>query len=154
MTGGSLFTRRVDGPAVERELAIDMARKALPVVPVLMILAAIPWGWPGALSTAYAAGLVVVNMVVAATLMASAARRSLGLLMIVALGGYVVRLAVVTVAVLAVIDQGWVEPVPLGLTLIVTHLGLLFWETRYVSASLAFPGLRPDAGRTATAARS
>jgi hypothetical protein len=154
MTGGSLFSRGLDGPAVERELAIHMARKALPVVPVLMILAAIPWGWPGVLSTAYAAGLVVVNMVVAATLMASAARRSLGLLMIVALGGYVVRLALVTVAVLAVIDQGWVEPVPLGLTLIVTHLGLLFWETRYVSASLAFPGLRPDAGRTATAARS
>ena len=33
--------------------------------------------------------------------------------------------------------------VPLGLTLIVTHLGLLFWELRYVSASLAYPGLKP-----------
>jgi len=27
--------------------------------------------------------------------------------------------------------------------LLVTYLGLLFWETRYVSASLAFPGLKP-----------
>jgi hypothetical protein len=25
----------------------------------------------------------------------------------------------------------------------VASLGLLFWETRYVSASLAFPGLKP-----------
>jgi len=29
------------------------------------------------------------------------------------------------------------------LTLIVTHLGLLFWELRYVSGSLAYPGLKP-----------
>ena len=35
--------------------------------------------------------------------------------------------------------------VALGLTLIVTHLGLLLWELRYVSASLAFPGLKPGA---------
>ena len=33
--------------------------------------------------------------------------------------------------------------VPFGVTIIVTHLGLLFWETRYVSASLAFPALKP-----------
>ena len=25
----------------------------------------------------------------------------------------------------------------------ITHLGLLFWETRYVSATLAYPGLKP-----------
>ena len=29
------------------------------------------------------------------------------------------------------------------MTLIVAHLALLLWETRYVSASLAFPGLKP-----------
>ena len=33
---------------------------------------------------------------------------------------------------------------PLGATLVVSHLGLLLWETRYVSASLAFPGLKPS----------
>jgi hypothetical protein len=33
--------------------------------------------------------------------------------------------------------------VPLGITIIVTHLGLLFWEMKFVSASLAFPGLKP-----------
>ena len=31
----------------------------------------------------------------------------------------------------------------LGITVIVTHVGLLFWETRHVSASLAYPGLKP-----------
>src|SRR5439155_235035 len=32
--------------------------------------------------------------------------------------------------------------------IIVTHLGLLIWETRYVSASLAFPGLKPTPNNT------
>ena len=36
-----------------------------------------------------------------------------------------------------------VEFIPLGLTIIVAHLGLLFWEMRYVSLSLAYPGLKP-----------
>ena len=37
----------------------------------------------------------------------------------------------------------------LGITVLVTHLGLLFWELRYVSASLAFPGLKPTADKEA-----
>ena len=31
----------------------------------------------------------------------------------------------------------------------ITHLGLLFWEMRYISASLAFPGLKPISARLA-----
>jgi hypothetical protein len=30
---------------------------------------------------------------------------------------------------------------------LLAQLGLLFRETRYVSASLAFPGLKPDPGK-------
>ncbi|HYE77132.1 MAG TPA: hypothetical protein VEI97_04015, partial [bacterium] len=71
-------------------------------------------------------------------------RRSLSLLMATALFGYVVRLGLVAGAVLLVRNQPWVELMPLGLTIIATHLGLLFWETNRVSASLAFPGLRPQ----------
>ena len=37
--------------------------------------------------------------------------------------------------------------VPLGLTIVLTHLGLLTWETRHISNSLAFPGLKPVAHR-------
>ena len=36
------------------------------------------------------------------------------------------------------------EVVPFGFTLVVTHLGLLFWEMKYVSANLAYPGLKPS----------
>ena len=56
-------------------------------------------------------------------------------------------LALLFLAVYAIKDLWWFEPWPLGLTLIVTHLGLLIWETRYVSASLAYPGLKPAKSR-------
>ena len=59
--------------------------------------------------------------------------------------GYLIRLGLIFLAVFA----GAATPA-LGFaacrsasTIIVTHLGLLFWELRYVSASLAFPGLKP-----------
>jgi len=87
---------------------------------------------------------VLANFALAAALLSWAGRRSVALLMGVALFGYIFRLALVTVAVLAVKDLAWVELVPLGLTIVVSHLGLLFWETSRVSASLAFPGLKPD----------
>jgi hypothetical protein len=63
----------------------------------------------------------------------------------VALFGYVGRLALITVAVLAISGQAWFAPIPLCATLLVTHFGLLIWETRYVSATLAYPGLKPHA---------
>jgi hypothetical protein len=42
----------------------------------------------------------------------------------------------------------WFSKGAFGLTIIVTHLGLLIWETRFVSASLAFPGLKPPRAST------
>ena len=137
------LTTAVPGAAPETEIARDLARHAVPVAPVLVALCAIVWGLDGALSSAYAVTLVVVNFLVAAALMAWAARISVAMLMGAVLGGYLLRLGALTVAVLAVRDAGWVELMPLGLTLVVTHVGLLVWETRRVSLSLAFPGLKP-----------
>jgi hypothetical protein len=42
-------------------------------------------------------------------------------------------------------DAGWISLPLLGATIIVTHLGLLVWELKYVAMSLAFPGLKPTA---------
>ena len=134
---------RDDGPAVEQQIATDMIRRALLAAPVLIVLAAIPWGVHGALSAAFAVVVVLVNFALSAALLSWTARISLALMMGAALGGYLLRLLLVTGAVLLVKDLAWVELWPLGLTLIVAHLGLLLWETKYVSASLAFPGLKP-----------
>ena len=131
------------GPAPERELARDLARRALPLAPVALAAGAIGWGLDGALSAAYGLALVVANFVLAAALMAWSARISLAMLMAAVLTGYVVRLGLITAAVLLVRDAGWVELVPLCFTIILAHLGLLAWEMKYVSGSLAYPGLKP-----------
>ena len=136
---------RDTGPAPERQIAGDMARRALPLAPVVVLVAALPWGVDGALSAAFAIVVVVVNFLLAAWMLAAASRIGYGLLMAAAMLGYLVRIGLIGLAVWAVKDAAWVEPLPLGLTLIVTHLGLLLWELRYVSASLAFPGLKPGA---------
>ncbi|MDP9453147.1 MAG: ATP synthase subunit I [Actinomycetota bacterium] len=133
------------GPAPETEVARDLARRAVPLAPVLVAACALGWGLEGALSSAYAVVLVVANFLVAAALMAWAARISVAVLMGTVLAGYLLRLGALTLAVVVVRDAGWVELVPLGLTLVITHLGLLVWEARHVSLSLAFPGLSPRA---------
>ena len=69
--------------------------------------------------------------------------------MAVALGGFAVRMGLVTLVVFLVRDEAWIDLPALGIAVLVTHLGLLFWELRYVSASLAFPGLKPGAAKEA-----
>lgn len=137
------------GPAIEAELAGDMARRMLPALPVLVLLAGLVWGVDGALSSAFAVLLVLANLALSAAFLGRAARINLGLLMVAALGGLALRLVLLTAAVWAVKDQAWVDMLPLGLTVIVTHLGLLLWETRHVSASLAFPTLKPTPSKLA-----
>jgi hypothetical protein len=140
----SVFAARDLGPAPERQVAKDLIKRGAMALPVAMLLGLVFWGTPGLLSVGYAAALIMVNFWVAAMLLGWAARISLGLVMGVALFGFLIRMAVISAAVLLVKDQWWVVPVPLGVTLVVTQLGLLFWETRFVSASLAFPGLKPS----------
>lgn len=141
--GVTAVTAPLEGGATERDVARDIVRRALPLAPVVVIAATIGWGLDGALSALFALGLVCGNFLLSAALISNAARISLPTLMAAVLGGYLVRLALLFGAVLLVKDLGWVELWPLGLTLVVAHLGLLLWETRHVSASLAFPGLKP-----------
>jgi hypothetical protein len=127
------------GPPVERQVAADMIRRALPFLPALVVIAGLIWGVDGALSAAFAVGIVLANFGIAAAILAWAARISPTAMAVAAFASFFIRFALITVAVLAVKDQAWVELVPLGITLVVTHLGLLIWESRYVSLSLAFP---------------
>ncbi len=144
MSESAPLTTVTEAPPVERQLTADMIRRGLPALPVIILVGAVFWGLDGALSTAYGVGLVLGNFALAAAMLSWAGRKSVGMLMGVALFGYLLRLGLVTGAVLLVKDQAWIELLPLGLTIIVTHLGLLFWETSHVSASLAFPGLKPS----------
>lgn len=131
------------GEAPEYELVGDLLRRAVPVAPVVVLVAGLVAGIDGALSAGVGVALVAGNLALAAASLVWAGRISLGLLMGVALGGYAVRIALLFLIVFLLRDLDWIHLTSLGLTLVVTHLGLLFWELRYVSASLAHPGLKP-----------
>jgi hypothetical protein len=143
LTASDLQAPVPDAPAVERELAFDMLKRGVWFAPIVLIAATAIWGTAGAASAGVAIALVLLNLVLAAAALSWAARRSLNMLMVVALGGFAVRMGLVTVVLLLVKDEPWIDLVALGVTVLVTHLGLLFWELRYVSASLAFPALKP-----------
>jgi hypothetical protein len=131
---------------VERQVATDIVRRGLLVAPAIVLLSSLVWGSDGALSAAYALGLVLLNFALSATLLARAARLSPAAVMAAVLGGFVLRMGLIAAAVFAVDDAGWVNMAALGVTIIVTHLGLLVWEARYLSISLAFPALKPPRG--------
>jgi len=138
-------------PEVERELAFDMLKRGVWMAPIVLLLASLVWGVEGAASAVLAIALVSVNLVLAALALSWAAKVSLTAIMAVSLGGFAVRMGLVTAVLFAVRDAGWVHMTALGICVLVTHLGLLFWELRYVSASLAFPGLKPTPDKEAVA---
>jgi hypothetical protein len=143
----SVLTMSDTGPAPEAAIVRDLVKRGLWVAPVLVGIGALVWGTNGAWSTAYGLVLVLGNFVMAAMLVSYTARISYAVMMGSMMFGYLLRLAIISFAVYAVRQASWVELLPLGLTIIVAHIGLLFWELRYVSLSLAFPGLKPSSSQ-------
>ena len=133
--------------APEREVATDIFRRGLIISPVLLLLALIFWGLSGLSSSAVALGIVLANFLAGAWIIDWAVKISPQLLMSAVLGGFVFRMGVITATVLPIRNQTWFEIMPFALVLIFLHLGLLIWETRYVSATLKYPGLKPRVKR-------
>jgi len=129
-------------PLVEREVALDIVRRGLMVAPVILAISLVR-GWAGLASAAIALGIVLVNFLAAAAIMTRAAKSGPTAIGAAALGGYVVRLAVIVVALVLLRHQPWIDLPTLGIVIVGTHLGLLVWEMKYVSLTLAAPGLKP-----------
>lgn len=134
--------------SVERDIALDLVRRGLPVAPLIVLAAGLLRGWDGAASGAIAVAIVFANFLAAAWVMARVADNRPAAVGVAAVVGYVVRLAVIVVALLLLRHRSFVDLPTLGFVLVGTHLGLLFWEARYVSITLAAPGLHP--GRPVT----
>lgn len=137
------MTTRLEGESPEVQVTKDMLRRGVFVAPVLIAVCAAIWGGKGAASSAFAVALVTLNLAVSAGIVSWTSRISLGLLMGSVLFGYLLRLGIIFLAVYLVHEAGWVSLPALGTGLVVTHLGLLVWEMRYVAMSLAHPGLKP-----------
>jgi hypothetical protein len=146
----NLLVTRVDGPAPEMEVSRDIIKRGVIVAPVLIALGAVIWGADGAWSAAYGIAIVLANFALAAALVTVTAKISVGVMMGAVLFGYLARLALIFAAVWFVQDAAWISFPALGATIIITHLGLLMWEMKYVSVSLAHPGLKPPAASSST----
>ena len=138
-----------DAPEVERALAFDMLKRGVWVAPLVALGAGAVRGGNGAASAGIAVAIVLVNLLLSALALSWAAKVSPTALMAVALGGFLVRMMLVSAVVFVVRDASWIDLPVLAIAILVTHLGLLFWELRYVSASLAFPGLKPGVNKEA-----
>jgi len=130
-------------PLVEREVALDIVKHGLMVAPLVVAACGLIRGWDGAASAAIALGIVLVNFTAAAAIMTRAAKSGPTAIGAAALGGYVLRLAVILVALVVLRHQPWIDLPTLGFVIVGTHLGLLVWEMKYVSLTLAAPGLKP-----------
>jgi len=137
------FTTRLDGPATEVEVSRDLVKRGLMVAPVMVAICGVIWGGDGVWSALYGIALVLINFALAAATISATAKISLGLMMFATLFGYLIRLGLIFLAVYLVKDAAWISLPALGATIIVTHLGLLSWELKYVALSLAHPGLKP-----------
>ena len=128
---------------VETEIVRDMFKRAVPAAPFVVLVAALIGGSSGAWSALLAVAVVAVNFLLSAASLSWAARISPATLMATAFGGFALRMGLVTVVILAVRHTSWIDLSIFAVTILATHLGLLFWETKYVGASLAFPGVKP-----------
>ena len=139
----TLPTTAAEVPNVETEIALDMVKRVIPAAPVIVLVAGLLGGSKGAWSAALAVAVVTVNFLLAAVSLSWAARVSPIALMATAFGGFLLRMGLLTAVILAVRHAPWINLPAFAITILATHLGLLFWETRYVGASLAFPGVKP-----------
>jgi hypothetical protein len=139
----SVLSMHDTGPAPEAAIVRDIIKHGMYVAPLMIGLSALIWGVNGGWSSTYGLVIVLGNFAVAAWMVSYTAKISYALMMGATLFGYIFRLAVIAAAVFLVRNASWVELVPLCMTIVISHVGLLFWELRYVSLSLAFPGLKP-----------
>ena len=143
MTSDKTMATRDVGPATEVAVSTDMVKRGVLIAPAMIATCLVIWGLDGALSSAYGIVIVLANFALAARLISYTAPISLGLMMGAILFGYLVRLGLIFGAVWLVRDAAWISFPALGATIIITHLGLLVWELKYVAISLAYPGLKP-----------
>jgi hypothetical protein len=140
-------THAVNPPvAYEGEVARDLVRRILLVMPLVLLVAGVFRGVDGVVSALIGLVLVALNFLASARLITWVAQRSPGAVMSVMLGGFVVRIGILFAIALALEQVSWIDVPVLVLTVAVVHISLLTWETRHVSLTLGAPGLKPGKG--------
>jgi hypothetical protein len=126
----------VTAPEPERVLIRRITPFAVPAAVVAYVCGALIAGAAAGWSAAIAIVIVYVNFVVNALSIAWAASISPTLVSVVALGGYVMRLIVFTLALVLLNQLEWFSPVAFALALVPSVIGLLVYEARLLSGRM------------------
>jgi hypothetical protein len=132
---------------IESRIAHDLARHGLYVAPVAMLGVGVWRGVDAAAAVALAFAIVIGNFLLSAAILGWCARRHPEVLVGVALFSFLGRLILITVIGVGIKELDIVDWPVFCITLVVSYLGLLFWELRSISVSLASPGLKPSTQR-------
>lgn len=127
---------------VEKRMASHMLKWGVVASPFLLLISYLIWSFHGLESSLYAIVLVLINFLVTAKVMEIGGKISLPALMGAAVGSFIFDLVLLTVAVIPVAQAGWMNLWALGLTLIVTHLGLVVFEATTISTRMAIMDIR------------
>jgi hypothetical protein len=120
----------------EHELARRLLPYSLPALAVAVLAGALLGGASAASSAAIGVAAVAANFALNASSMAWAARTSPVLLMAVGLGGFVVRLATFTVALLLLDRLPWFSPLAFAAAFVPTTIALLVVEMRLLGGRM------------------
>jgi hypothetical protein len=126
----------VTAPEPERALIRRVSPFAVPAGVVAFVVAALFGGVSAGWSAAIAIAIVYANFVANALSIAWAATISTTLVSIVALGGYVVRLVVYTIALMLLNQLAWFSPVAFALALVPAVVALLVFEAKALSGPM------------------
>jgi len=118
----------------------ELVRRVLPFVPLVAAVAVglgyAAGGADAAWSAAIGIAIVTANFLMFALSIAWAATISPTMIAIVALGGYLVRLIVFTMALVILTKLSWFSPVAFALTLVPATIALLVYEAKALSGRM------------------
>jgi ATP synthase protein I len=124
------------GPEPERALIRRVSPFAVPAALLAYVVGALFGGADAGWSAVIAVVLVYLNFLANALSISWAASISPTLVSIVALGGYVIRLIIYTVALVLLNQLSWFSPVAFALTLVPAIVGLLIFEAKALSGRM------------------
>lgn len=124
------------GPEPERALIRRVSPFAVPAAVLAYVVGTLFGGAFAGWSAAIAIVIVYLNFVANALSIAWAASTSPTLVSIVALGGYVVRLIVYTIALVLLNQLSWFSPVAFALALVPAIIALLIYEAKALSGRM------------------
>lgn len=118
----------VEKRPIEAIIGKNIAKRALYVAPVLIVVFGIVAGWLGAVSAAIGVAIVVVNFVLGGYILATAAAVSLTLYHAAALFGFFVRLGLITLTMVLVVSVTDIDRTAMGISAVVSYMVLLSLE--------------------------